>query len=83
MSVFVEKSVLDEKPLLNFQEFATVKDNLRTFNDMKDNLSNKIDFIICIGGDGTLLYASMLFQVILKEFPSISGRQFLHKIHFF
>jgi len=28
-----------------------------------DNLSGKIDIIICLGGDGTLLYASSLFQV--------------------
>lgn len=29
----------------------------------KDDLTDKIDFIICLGGDGTLLYASSLFQV--------------------
>lgn len=28
-----------------------------------DDISNQIDFIICLGGDGTLLYASSLFQV--------------------
>ena len=31
----------------------------------KDKLNNKIDFIACLGGDGTLLYASSLFQVSL------------------
>ena len=30
----------------------------------KDDLTDKIDFIICLGGDGTLLHASTLFQVI-------------------
>lgn len=30
-----------------------------------DNISNLVDFIICLGGDGTLLYASSLFQVVL------------------
>ena len=29
----------------------------------KDDLTDKIDFIICLGGDGTLLHASSLFQV--------------------
>ena len=29
----------------------------------EDDLTDKIDFIICLGGDGTLLYASSLFQV--------------------
>ncbi|KAG8142287.1 putative NAD kinase protein, partial [Naja naja] len=26
-----------------------------------DDISDQIDFIICLGGDGTLLYASSLF----------------------
>ncbi|MEE6483876.1 hypothetical protein FKM82_013681 [Ascaphus truei] len=30
--------------------------------DDYDDISNQIDFIICLGGDGTLLYASSLFQ---------------------
>lgn len=35
---------------------------LETFRDGKDELTDKIHFIICLGGDGTLLYASLLFQ---------------------
>ena len=33
-----------------------------TFSEGKDDLTDKIDFIVCLGGDGTLLYASSLFQ---------------------
>jgi NAD+ kinase len=33
-----------------------------TFRDGRDDLTDRIDFIICLGGDGTLLYASLLFQ---------------------
>lgn len=33
-----------------------------------DDISNCIDLIICLGGDGTLLYASSLFQVITLSF---------------
>jgi len=33
-----------------------------TFTEGKDDLTDKIDFIVCLGGDGTLLYASSLFQ---------------------
>jgi len=29
----------------------------------EDKLTGIIDLIICLGGDGTLLYASTLFQV--------------------
>lgn len=32
------------------------------FRDGRDDLTDRIDFIICLGGDGTLLYASLLFQ---------------------
>ena len=33
-----------------------------TFNEQKDDLTDKIDFVVCLGGDGTLLHASSLFQ---------------------
>lgn len=66
MAVFVENSVLEETMLQNNKDFSNIKDSLRTFHDRKDDLTDKIDFIICLGGDGTLLYASMLFQVIIR-----------------
>lgn len=31
-------------------------------NDIFFCFQDKIDFIVCLGGDGTLLYASLLFQ---------------------
>ncbi|XP_039280208.1 NAD kinase isoform X3 [Nilaparvata lugens] len=62
MVVFVEQSVMDDSLLLTNSEFTGVKDKLMTFRDGKDDLTDKIDFIICLGGDGTLLYASLLFQ---------------------
>lgn len=36
--------------------------NFFKFRDGRDDLTDRIDFIICLGGDGTLLYASLLFQ---------------------
>ena len=66
MVVFVEQSVMEDPLLLNNSEFAPVKEKLMTFRDGKDDLTDKIDFIICLGGDGTLLYASLLFQVCIK-----------------
>lgn len=62
MVVFVEQSVLDDSLLTNNADFSVVKEKLMTFRDGKDELTDKIDFIICLGGDGTLLYASLLFQ---------------------
>ncbi|XP_023220271.1 NAD kinase-like isoform X3 [Centruroides sculpturatus] len=62
MVVFVEASVLEDVHLLSNQMFIPIKDKLSTFKEGTDDLTDKIDFIICLGGDGTLLYASSLFQ---------------------
>ena len=37
--------------------------NISAFASGVDELTDKIDLIITMGGDGTLLYASTLFQV--------------------
>ncbi|XP_030380258.1 NAD kinase-like isoform X3 [Scaptodrosophila lebanonensis] len=42
--------------------FLALRDKLVTFKDGRDDLTDRIDFIVCLGGDGTLLYASQLFQ---------------------
>lgn len=63
MVVFVEQTVMDDTLLVSNPGFSVVKEKLMTFRDGKDDLTDKIDFIICLGGDGTLLYASLLFQV--------------------
>ncbi|KAJ8963844.1 hypothetical protein NQ314_005344, partial [Rhamnusium bicolor] len=62
MVVFVEAAVMEDTHLDQYKNFTTIKDKLMTFRDGKDDLTDKIDFIICLGGDGTLLYASQLFQ---------------------
>ncbi|XP_059085263.1 NAD kinase-like isoform X3 [Tigriopus californicus] len=62
MVVFVESAVLEDPLLTNYSGFTTSKDKLMTFSEGKDDLTDKIDFIVCLGGDGTLLYASSLFQ---------------------
>lgn len=64
MTVFVEASVLDEAHLKNNPVFESIKAEVKTFRDGKDDLTDKVDFIVCLGGDGTLLYASSLFQVV-------------------
>lgn len=63
MVVFVEHSVLDDPLLSNQPGFNMTRDKLMPFREGKDDLTDKIDFIVCLGGDGTLLYASSLFQV--------------------
>ena len=49
---------------------------LSNFLADEDDLTDKIDFILCLGGDGTLLYASSLFQVsygLFKKFCGATG----------
>ena len=62
MVVFVEAAVLDDPLLTENPAFIHIQDKLMTFTEGKDDLTDKIDFIVCLGGDGTLLYASSLFQ---------------------
>jgi NAD+ kinase len=62
MVVYVESAVLDDPLLTGNPGFVFIKDKLMTFSEGKDDLTDKIDFIVCLGGDGTLLYASSLFQ---------------------
>ncbi|KAM4737716.1 NAD kinase isoform 2-T2 [Anableps anableps] len=60
--VYVEKKVLDDPAISGDEVFATITKKFCTFREDLDDISNRVDFIICLGGDGTLLYASSLFQ---------------------
>lgn len=60
LTVFVEESVVEEN-LGHDPSFEAIKDQISVFCSAVD-LANKIDFIICMGGDGTLLHASSIFQ---------------------
>ncbi|XP_034732468.1 NAD kinase isoform X2 [Etheostoma cragini] len=62
MLVYVEKKVLEDPAISDDENFGVITKKFCTFRDDLDDLSNRVDFIICLGGDGTLLYASSLFQ---------------------
>ncbi|XP_017838073.1 NAD kinase isoform X2 [Drosophila busckii] len=68
MVVWVESAVLEDKQLNDNNQFGAIRDKLVTFKDGRDDLTDRIDFIVCLGGDGTLLYASQLFQ---KSVPPV------------
>ncbi|XP_059141747.1 LOW QUALITY PROTEIN: NAD kinase-like, partial [Physella acuta] len=61
MVVFVEQSVMEDSILKDQYDFQILRDKLNLFRE-SDDLTDKVDFIICLGGDGTLLYVSSLFQ---------------------
>lgn len=71
MVVFVEAAVLDDRLLAEYGDFSSIKERLMTFRAGTDDLTDKIDFIICLGGDGTLLHASSLFQVRLSCYSTL------------
>jgi len=56
--VFVEEGTVKPEDLS-----PTVLRKIRHFVSEKDDLTDKIDFIVTLGGDGTLIHASTLFQV--------------------
>jgi len=62
MIVFVEHSTLEDRLLTGAPAWSGLETKVQTFTEGKDDLTDKIDFIVCLGGDGTLLYASSLFQ---------------------
>ncbi|XP_076828145.1 NAD kinase b isoform X2 [Brachyhypopomus gauderio] len=62
LMVYVEKKVVDDSALTADATFCGIRKQLCTFREGFDDISNCIDLIICLGGDGTLLYASSLFQ---------------------
>uniref|UniRef100_A0A672Z0V6 NAD(+) kinase n=1 Tax=Sphaeramia orbicularis TaxID=375764 RepID=A0A672Z0V6_9TELE len=60
--VYVEKKVLEDPAISGDENFGAITKKFCTFREDLDDISNRVDFIICLGGDGTLLYASSLFQ---------------------
>uniref|UniRef100_A0AAQ5YCU9 NAD(+) kinase n=1 Tax=Amphiprion ocellaris TaxID=80972 RepID=A0AAQ5YCU9_AMPOC len=62
MIVYVEKKVLEDPAISDDENFGAITKKFCTFREDLDDISNRVDFIICLGGDGTLLYASSLFQ---------------------
>jgi len=66
MNVFVEEKTLNDSDFDENNEFPLIKNKLKVFckkstNDLGSCVLSKIDIIVCLGGDGTLLYASSLF----------------------
>ncbi|CAL8279460.1 unnamed protein product [Lota lota] len=62
MMVYVERRVVEDGTLKDDELFGSICNQLCTFREGFDDISDCIDLIICLGGDGTLLYASSLFQ---------------------
>ncbi|XP_076022591.1 NAD kinase isoform X2 [Genypterus blacodes] len=60
--VYVEMKILEDPAVSDDENLGAITKKFCTFREDLDDISNRVDFIICLGGDGTLLYASSLFQ---------------------
>jgi NAD kinase len=68
LNVFIEEQEYANAELRKIYESPSVRDKLKCFKKNSDgtkNEDNNIDLIICLGGDGTLMHVSSLFQVNL------------------
>ena len=73
IDVIVENAIIEEEGLVSYPGFGDVKSSLKIFKEEDERQIDNIDFICCLGGDGTLLYASSLFQ---KFMPPILAFNF-------
>jgi NAD+ kinase len=71
LAVVAEPTVLEEKLIAEDPEFSTIRTKLSTWKDSnRDIVLSKVDFIICIGGDGTILYTASLFKDVMPPVMS-------------
>jgi len=77
MFVFVEEKTLTDDDISSSEhseKFEEIKSELKVFQGMTgfEKISEKIDFVVCLGGDGTLLYASSLFPSCIPPVMSFN-----------
>ncbi|XP_028394375.1 NAD kinase-like isoform X2 [Dendronephthya gigantea] len=61
LMLYAEQASLSEPSIANDKRVQDIRSNIFTWRQ-HEGLESSIDFIICLGGDGTLLYAASLFQ---------------------
>lgn len=62
LKVFLEKNLKEDNDFVSNPNFLSISKKLEFFDMDKHDMEGLIDLVICAGGDGTLLYASSLFQ---------------------
>ena len=68
LNVFIEANDFDSQLFNEHEEIAELKAMLALKKLTDTECSGQIDLIICLGGDGTLLHATTLFQVNFFDF---------------
>lgn len=71
--IIVEPSIMEDPLITNDEGFADILEKFATWNDdNKQAILRQVDWILCLGGDGTLLYTSSLFKESVPPIMSIS-----------
>ena len=64
LEVYVEEAVLEEEGIKDDESFQSLQPPLKRIDQgSMYEAGDVIDFVVCLGGDGTMLYVSSLFQV--------------------
>lgn len=62
MTIVVEENVLSEDAVEFDEEFQEYIQKIEPFKKESSNRPS-VDLVVCLGGDGTLIHVSSLFQV--------------------
>ncbi|XP_066936315.1 NAD kinase-like isoform X2 [Clytia hemisphaerica] len=62
MTIIVEENVLCEELVAFDEDFQTYSQKIKPFKAENGNARPSVDLIVCLGGDGTLIHVSSLFQ---------------------
>ncbi|EDV24315.1 uncharacterized protein TRIADDRAFT_26765, partial [Trichoplax adhaerens] len=63
LKVYIEESVKHQPGIVDDHHFRSTLQNLLTINiEIDDYKLELVDLVVCLGGDGTFLHASSLFQ---------------------
>lgn len=62
LKLYIEKHEFEHDDLQKNEDAQKLKDSIHLFALNEENLEDKIDLVVCLGGDGTLLHVSTLFQ---------------------
>lgn len=67
LNVYIEENEYDSQLLSRHEQINEFKVQLKLRKLSSCECANQIDLIICLGGDGTLLHATTLFQVCIAR----------------
>ena len=68
LKLYIEKHEFEHDDFQKNEDAQKLKESIHLFKQNEENLDDKIDLVVCLGGDGTLLHVNTLFQVLYYFF---------------